>query len=151
MSLKFPTSDSELKTIVRAETSYEDTTDELPSSQLDTIVERAKAKIELRTSSTNWYNDDGLGFALAAYTCLRAKAAVENVPLSDYSLGDEQLSFDPDNPDSSQQLNQWAKDVRDGLNASSASLSNNPQPTNTSEYIGENYIHTEHDRDGGYP
>lgn len=151
MSLKFPTSDTEVKTIVRGETSYEDTADELPSTQLDTILERAKGKIQLRTGATNWYSDNGLGYALAAYTCMRAKAAVENVPLSDYSLGDEELSFDPDDPESSQQLNQWAQDVKDGINASSATLSNSPNPTNSSEYIGTDYVHTEHDDTDGYP
>jgi len=132
MSLRYPTTDSELTTIVRDETSYDDTADELPQSQLDTIIERAKAKIELTTGSSKWYADDGLGFALSAYACMRAKAAIENVPLSGYSLGDERVSFNADSPDDSQQLNQWAADVADGLDASAADTSVGPTPTNTS-------------------
>lgn len=145
MSLRYPTTDSELKTIVRDETSYDNTEDELPDTQLDTIVERAKGKVELTTGSNAWYSDDGLGYALAAYTSMRAKAAVENVPLSGYSLGDERVSFSSDDPEASQQLNQWAGDVKDGLEASDADEAQGPTPTNTAGYIGESHIHTPDD------
>lgn len=145
MSLRYPKTDSELKTIVRDETSYENTEDELPDTQLDTIVERSKGKVELTTGSSAWYSDDGLGYALAAYTSMRAKAAVENVALSGYSIGDEQVSFDADDPEDSQQLQQWANDVQDGLEASDADQSVGPTPTNTSGYIGESHIHTPDD------
>lgn len=140
MSLRYPTTDSELKTIVRDETSYDNTADELPDSQLDTLVERAKAKVELTTGSSAWYTDNGLGFALAAYACMRAKSAVENVPLSGYSLGDERVSFDADDPETSQQLQMWAEDVRDGLDASAVDDPQGPTPTNTSGYIGESHM-----------
>ena len=141
MSLRYPDNDTELKTIVRGETSYDDTADELPETQLDTLVERAKAKLEITTGSSQWFTDDGLGFALAAYACMRAKAAVENVPLSGYSIGDERVSFDADDPSVSQQLQQWAEDVNDGLDYSNVDSSQGPTPTNTSGYIGESYIH----------
>lgn len=141
MSLRYPTSDSELKTIVRDETSYEDTPDELPSTQLDTIVEQAKAKLELTTGTDQWYSDDGLGFALAAYAKMRAKSAVENVPLGSYTLGDEQVTFDTDDPEDSQQLQQWAEDVNDGLNASDLDSSQGLTMQNSSGYIGESHVH----------
>lgn len=142
MSLRYPKNNAETKTIVRAETSYEDLPDELPSDQLDTLVERAKAKLEMTTGSGAWYSDDGLGFALAAYASMRAKAAVENISLSSYSIGDESASFDADDPETSQQLQQWAEDVSDGLDASSLDESVGPTPTNTSSYIGTSYRHT---------
>lgn len=141
MSLKYPTTDSELKSIVRGETSYDNTSDELPDTQLDTIIARAKGKVELTTGTDSWYSDDGLGYALGAYTCMRAKAAVENVPLSGYSLGDERVSFNADDPETSQQLQQWAGDVRDGLGASDADSSVGPTPTNSSSFIGGDHIH----------
>lgn len=72
---------------------------------------------------------------------MRAKAAVENVPLSGYSIGDERVSFDADDPSVSQQLQQWAEDVNDGLDYSNVDSSQGPTPTNTSGYIGESYIH----------
>lgn len=147
MSLRYPETDSELREIVRAETSYDNTPDELPLSQLETIVERAKARLALETGSEAWYADEGLGFALAAYASMRAKAAVENVPLSDYSIGDEDLSFVDTEPETSQQLNQWAKDVRVGLDASDRDTASGPQPANTSGYIGETFIETDGTRE----
>lgn len=144
MSLRYPDNDEELKQIVRAETGYADNEDELSDSDLDVIVERSKGKVELSTDSDQWYTDNGLGFALAAYTCMRAKAAVENVPLASYSFGDEQVSFESADVDQSQQLQQWAEDVRDGLDKSNVDQSVGPTPTNTSGYIGETYTHDRH-------
>lgn len=142
MSTRYPTTDAELKTAVRAETQYEDTTDELPDSDLDTLVERAKAKVELETGSSKWYSDDGLGFALVAYTCMRAKAAMENATIERYTLGDHSVTVHNADPDTSQQIQQWGDDVRTGLNASSADTSQRPTMKNTSGYIGESYYDT---------
>lgn len=139
MSLRYPDTDGELKEIVYDGTSYEDSPDELPESQLDTIVEQAKAKVELTTGSSNWYSDDGLGFALAAYTKMRAKSAVENIGLSNYSLGAEDVSFHHADPDESLQLEQWAEDVNDGLDASNVTESGNLQPKDAAGYVGETY------------
>jgi hypothetical protein len=152
MSVRYPDNDNELRQAVRAETSYDDTPDELPQSQLSDIVERAKAKVELETGSESWFTDDGLGFALVAYTAMRAKASIENVPLSGYSLGDERVSFDQSDPEDSQQLQQWAEDVSTGLDASSADSAVGPVPTNTSGYIGDTYLERDpyDDRRGAY-
>lgn len=147
MSLRYPQNDADLKTVVRDETSYDDAPDELPSSQLDTIVERSKGRMELETGSSAWYSDDGLGYALVAYTCMRAKAAVENIPLSSYSLGDEQVSFSSENPEDSQQLEQWATDIRIGLDASDKDQQTGPRLADSAGYIGDNYIERE---DRGY-
>lgn len=138
--VKFPTSDTELKNQVRDITSYEDTDDELPSSQLDGIVDRSKAAMELETGSDQWYSDDGLGFALAAYVAMRAKAAIENVPLASYSIGDEQVTFDDDTVENSAQYQQWADDIRTGLDASDLDEQRGVTFKNSSSYIGESYI-----------
>lgn len=143
MSLRYPDTDDELKTIVYSGTSYEDSPDELPESQLDIIIEQAKAKVELTTQSDSWYADDGLGFALAAYTKMRAKSAVENIGLSNYSLGAEDVSFHHADPDESLQLEQWAEDVNDGLDASNVTESGNLQPRDSAGYVGENYYREE--------
>jgi hypothetical protein len=143
MSLRYPETDDELKTIVYSGTSYEDSPDELPESQLDIIIEQAKAKVELTTESDSWYTDDGLGFALAAYTKMRAKSAVENIGLSNYSLGAEDVSFHHADPDESLQLEQWAEDVNDGLDASNVTESGNLQPRDSAGYVGENYYREE--------
>lgn len=141
MSLRYPSDDTELTEAVRGETGYEDNSDEVPSSQMDVIVERAKGKLQMRTGVSDgaWYNDDGLAFALVAYTCMRAKAAVENISLGSYTLGQEQVSFDTDDVEDSQQLQQWAGDVADGLAFSDADDDTGNLPRNTSDYVGETY------------
>lgn len=140
MSKKFPKSDSELYARVRDETSYEDTQDELPQSQLQGIAEIAKGRLELEVGTDQWYSDDGIGFALGAYTAMRAKAAIENVPLASYSIGDEQVSFDDDSVDDSAQYQQWAEDINVGLNASEIDEPQGPTLQNSTSYIGESYI-----------
>jgi hypothetical protein len=135
------TSDTELKAAVRAETSYEDTADELPDSQLTDLIDRAKHKTALETGSEKWYSDSGLGFALVAYTCMRAKSAVENAPIVQYNLGDESVQLRNADPDTSQQVQMWASDVQTGLDASAVDQNTGPQMTNTSSYIGEDYVY----------
>ena len=134
-----PTSDADVKTAVRAETQYEDNADELPDSELDTLVERAKHRVSLETGSTAWFTDSGMGMVLIAYTCMRTKAAVENASIVSYSLGDESVQLRNADPDTSQQIQQWADDVAVGLNASSADASSRLKPRNTSGYVGETY------------
>jgi hypothetical protein len=141
MSLKYPTTDSELVQIVRGETGYEDTEDELPQADMDVVVGQSKARVELSTGSTQYYSDDGLGFALAAYTKMRAKAAVENVSLASYTIGDEQVSFKDADPETNQQLQQWAEDVRVGLDSTDVDEDTGLKPRNTSGYIGEQTGH----------
>lgn len=133
----YPSGDDELTAQVRAETSYDDTPDELPQSQLDTIIGRSKGRVELRTGSDQWYADNGLGFALVSYVCMRAKAAVENISLSEYTFGAETVEFDVDDPEDSQQLQQWADDIRTGLDNSTIDISGEePDISNTADYIG---------------
>lgn len=141
MSLRYPTTDKELAQAVRAETSYEDTDDELPAQQLDSIISRAKGYMELSTGSSAWYSDDGLGFALVAYTCMRAKAAVENISLSSYSVGAEDVEFHHADPDDNMQMQQWAEDVRIGLDASDKDDSGNLQMADGAGYVGESYYY----------
>lgn len=147
MSLKYPSDDEELKTIVRGETGYDDDPDELPTDDMDVVVAQSKGRMELETGSDQYYSDDGLGFALAAYTKMRAKAAVENIPLSSYQIGDEQVSFDTDDPEDSQQLEQWAEDVLVGLNASPLDSEQGPTIQNSTGYIGESYVEGKHGYD----
>lgn len=134
-----PTSDSDVKTAVRAETQYADNVDELPDAELTTLIERAKHRVALETGSTDWYTDSGMGLVLIAYTCMRAKAAVENAAIVSYSLGDESVQLRNATPETSQQIQQWADDVRVGMSASSVDSSSRIKPRNTSGYIGETY------------
>lgn len=143
------TTDSELKTAVRADTQYDDSEDELSDTDLETLINRAKQRLYLQTDSTEWYSDSGLGLALFGYACMRVKSAMENIPLDSYSLGDEDVSFDTDDVDDSLQMQMWAEDVSTGLDASTVDATNARLPQNSADYIGEDYIHDdEHDEWG---
>lgn len=140
-----PQDDSDVETAVRAETQYDDNADELPSSDLQNLIGRAKHRVSLETGDTSWYSDSGLGLVLIAYTCMRAKAAVENAFIESYSIGDQDVTVRNADPETSQQIQQWAEDVRVGLDASSADTHTGPLPRNTSDYVGRDHIH--HDAD----
>ncbi|UBF23166.1 hypothetical protein M1M34_gp015 [Haloarcula tailed virus 2] len=140
------TSDPELKTRVRSATDYNDDEDEgILDSDLDNIIKDAKSKVFLETGSKAWYTDDGLGFALIAYTCMRTKAQVENFAISSYTLGNETVNTRNATPEQSQQIQQWADDVRTGMNASELDGSTKPKMQNTSGYIGEDYVYDSYD------
>lgn len=143
MSVKFPDNDSELRQAVRADTSYDDTSDELPQSQLNDIIDQALARLQLETSTneSTIYGDDGLSFALAAYTKMRSKAAVENASLEGYSIGAEDVDFKDVDPEDSAQYQMWAEDVSAGLNATSADSSTSLQITDGAGYVGENHYY----------
>jgi hypothetical protein len=141
MSQRYPADDTELAAAVRAETSYEDTEDELPQSQLTHLIERSKAKLELETGVSSWFSNDGIGFALVAYTCMRAKAAVENISMSSYEIGAEQVDFHHADPEDNMQMQQWADDVNTGLDATDVDDSGNLQMADGAGYMGESYYY----------
>lgn len=132
------TSDTELKDAVRDMTSYDDTGDELPESQLDGLVNKAKRDMHVKTGEDGWYNDLGYGNALTAHLAIVSKAAVENINISSYSIGDESMSLMNADPEDSQQIQQWAADVKSGLDNSDLNLSDGSQLklSNTASYIG---------------
>jgi len=141
---QFPDNEGELKSVVRSETGYDDIDDELQATDLDSIVSQSEGRLMLEAdvSESTLYNDDGLSFALAAYTKIRAKAAAENVPLSSYSLGAEEVSFESADPDTSQQLLLWHEDARVGLDRSDAdSTQGGLTIANSSQYIGDSYVY----------
>ena len=149
---QFPDNESELKAVVRSATGYDDIEDELQATDLDSIVGQSEGRLMLEADVTEstLYNDDGLSFALAAYTKIRAKAAAENVGLSSYSLGAEEVSFDTSDPETSQQLQLWHEDARVGLDRSDADdQTDDLTIANSSQYIGESYAYGHpHGRDG---
>jgi len=132
------TNDTELRDAVRADTGYDES--DLLQNRLESIINRAKQTLYLRTDNSDWFSDSGLGLALFGYSCIRAKASVENIPLDSYNVLDEDVSFDTDSPEDSIQLNQWHQDVQIGLSNSSVSNSTSRLPSNSADYIGESYI-----------
>lgn len=132
------TDDSELTEAVRDATSYDDNNDELPSTQLAGLLEDAKREMYGRTKSDKWYSDVNYGQALKAWTCIIAKAAVENINIDSYSIADESISLTNAAPDESQQIQMWMNQVHRGLNQSEVGFPNEQDLsfTNTSGYIG---------------
>lgn len=130
--------DSELKSAVRDATSYDNTEDELPASQLDGLVDDAKREMYGRTGSQQWYGDVNYGQALQKWTCIVVKAAVENINIESYSIADESISLSNADPDDSQQIQLWMNQVSRALNQAEVEFTNQQDLSfsNTSAYIG---------------
>jgi hypothetical protein len=140
------TSDNDVYDRVYALTNYADTQEELPQTQLSVLLDVAKNRMENDTQTDKWYVEQPLGDALVAYTCIRAKAAIENFAISGYTMGDEQIQTRNADPDDSQQIQLWADDIQAALNSSSIDSSTSQKVRNTSGYIGETY-HYNRNRD----
>lgn len=134
------TTDQQLKEAVRDATSYADTQDELPDSQLDGNLADAKRDMFIETGSDKWYDDVAYGQALKAWTQVIAKAAVENINIDSYSIADEEISLSNATPEQSQQLMLWTKQSSKALDKSDVDFPNYSQLTlkNTSGYVGNN-------------
>lgn len=133
------TNDSELKNAVRDATSYDDTQDELPSTQLDGLVQDAKREMYGRTGSQQWYSDVNYGQALKAWTCITVKSAVENINIESYSIADESISLSNADPEDSQQIQLWMNQVSRALDQAEDAGFERSQDlsfSNTSAYIG---------------
>lgn len=132
------TNDSDVTDAVRNNTSYSDTGDELPQSQLDALLNDAKRDMAILTDSTKWYDDLAYGQALKAWTNILAKAAVENIAIDSYSIADEQISLTNADPEDSQQIQMWLTQVNRSLDKSDLSFEDysNRGMSNTSSYIG---------------
>jgi hypothetical protein len=129
--------DIDLKEKVRTLTGYEDSADELPDNQLDTLIESMKLKLSVQYESTDWYNDDAFSLVLLGVTCIYAKSQVENYSVESYEIGDESITVRDSDPEDSLQLQQWADLVNTGTkNSSVTDTDRSATMSNTSEYIG---------------
>jgi hypothetical protein len=127
-----------LEEAVRDKTSYDDLTDEWPTQQASGTIDDAKRVLYMKTDSDNWYNDLAYGQALVAMTAMKAKAAIENINIESYGIGDESLSFNNADPEDSQQIQHWSSEVNEGLSESKLNFDKKQDLTlrNTSSYIG---------------
>jgi len=132
------TDDTELKAAVRDATSYDDTQDQLPESQLDGNVADAKRDMYIETGSSEWYNDLAYGQALKAWTQVVAKAAVENINIESFSIADEQISLSNATRDQSQQIQLWLSQASTALDKSDEDFPTyeNLSLSNTANYVG---------------
>lgn len=131
-------SDEELKSSVRDRTSYDDRPDELPATQLSGLLNAAKREMYGRTGSADFYGDNDYGIALECLTAIKAKGAVENVNIQQYSIGDEFISVSDADPETSQQLQQWMGEMSRALDRSDVEFEHEQDIsfTNTASYIG---------------
>lgn len=135
------TSDEQLKDRVLSATQYDEDDFTRTDTDLDNLIDDAKLKVFVKTGSDAWYTDSGIGMALYAYTCMRAKAAVENISIEGYTLGNETVKMHNATPEQSQQIQQWVDDIADGLGSSTAvNSAGSTGVINTSGYIGETYV-----------
>jgi len=132
------TNDAELESAVRDKASYDDTGDEWPTSQAEGNINDAKRILYMKTGSDEWYDDVAYGQALVSLSAMKAKEAVENVNISSYGIGNETLSFDNADPDSSQQIRSWSDEVDTALDESAINFEKSQDLPfgNTSSYIG---------------
>lgn len=142
------TSDEELLAAVRDKTSYADSPDEWPGAYDETAgkvteqaggnIDDAKRVLYTRTGSDKWYSDVAYGQALVAMTAMKAKAAVENINIQRYGIGDETLVFSNADPDDSQQIQSWSGEVNEALDRSEVEFANEQDfgLSNTASYIG---------------
>lgn len=132
------TDDTELKAAVRDATSYDDTQDQLPESQLDGNVADAKRDMYIETGSSEWYSDLAYGQALKAWTQIVAKAAVENINIESFSIADEQISLSNASRDQSQQIQLWLSQASTALDKSDEDFPTyeNLSLSNTASYVG---------------
>jgi len=123
---------------VRDKTSYSDTSDEWPASQASGNIDDAKRVLYMKTGSDKWYDDLAYGQALVAMAAMKAKAAIENINIQSYGIGDESLSFTNADPEDSQQIQAWSGEVNEALNQSEVAFEKEQdlQFSNTSAYIG---------------
>jgi len=131
------TDDTDAQEAVRAITTYQDQPDEVPQSELQSLLQRAKADLQVKTGSYKWYRDFAYGNALVYHTAILTKAAVENIEIAQYEIGDEVIETRNAETDS-QQLSLWAERVKEGLDNSDLNFDRDPNLNlrNTSSYIG---------------
>lgn len=132
------TNDAELEKAVRDKASYDDNGDEWPTAQAEGNINDAKRILYMKTGSDEWYEDVAYGQALVSLSAMKAKEAVENVNISSYGIGNETLSFDNADPDSSQQIQSWSSEVDSALDESGINFEKTQDLPfgNTSSYIG---------------
>lgn len=132
------TNEKELIAAVRDKTSYDDSPDQWPTEQAKGNFEDAQRYMYAKTGSKDWFSEVAYGQAMVALTAMKAKGAVENINISSFGIGDEQLSFTNATEEDSQQLREWSSEVDEMLNKSDIEFESDPDLSisNTASYIG---------------
>lgn len=112
------TSDTDLVDRVRFITGYEDDPKELPSSDMDGLIQAAKSDVYSEAETTEWYDEHHLSEVLVYTTCIKCKLHIENYSVSKWSIGNESVSTLQAVPDEEGQLMEWYSEVEDNLDDS---------------------------------
>lgn len=128
--------DTDLKQRFRSITGYQDNSDEITSSELDTLIKQMKFDIKTEYNTSNFYSDDGVTMALLYTTCIFGKARIENYSVSSYNIGSESISVMDASPEDSAQFQHWAERVKVGIDSSSSLGGGATKMRNTSSFIG---------------
>lgn len=128
-------SEADLKQLARGITGYEDTPDELPASDMSTLIQVAAMNVQNDTGSEKWFSDSGLGQALLFTLSVRAKERVENYSVSSWSVGDQTINVQGAGDDEQAQFQNWNEQINKGLEASDV-VTTGFAPKNNSSYIG---------------
>lgn len=121
------TTRGELMEAVRSETLYSDESDELPQDHLDQLVANAMMLVHAKAGSDQWFSDRGMGLILLGYTCAKAKAAVENMTVDEFSLDPIRIVA-RDSSGNEVQFSQYEQMVKTGLQSTDVTLDRG-QPT----------------------
>jgi len=109
------TSDEELESAVRGETSYD--TGKLSNEDFTEVLQSGKRVLSLKADVTSFYTDRGIAVALQGIVMAKAKGAVENQPVRVKNLGPDDVTFRTSDG-SSLQLGQYEEMTRLGLTES---------------------------------
>ena len=116
------TDDTELIHAVRTETGYGPElleTNSPEGTDLTGLVESAKRDLALRADITSFYEERGTAVALLGVTCIKAKSAVENVPVRAESIAAQDTTFRTTDG-TSFQINDYERLVEQGLSSASS-------------------------------
>jgi len=131
----YPTDDADAKQLARGLMLYDDTPDELPSTELDTHLRIAKMRLKTKTGNNNFYTLDGLGQALVATTAILSKTTVENYSVDSWDIGVGEIDVSGAGDEDVVQFSQWADMAAEGLTSEGIGQTTATN-INSASYIG---------------
>lgn len=129
-----PESNSDLKTMVRGVTGYDDISDEFTDSDLDTQIRLAKMRLYNEYETEAWYADSGVTQGLLYLTAILCKCAIENYSTRRWDVGDQSFWSRDLPPEDSMQLQEWTTALNEGLESSDDVTNVSVGPALTSNY-----------------
>jgi hypothetical protein len=124
---------SELKSRVRSKTLYDDSPQELQSSELDNLVHDAMLRLDSEAGVSSFFADVHVQRAILYASCIEAKAAIENYSVDSWDVGAGRIDVSGAGDPDQFQFQDWADQVAAGL-AKSDEATVDDMPTNINNY-----------------